>query len=136
VSVCGGDLSRLTGPDGTRFDRSHSELLAEWSSEMCTYPSTVRGVCGDGKRFLLRPGIFGSQVYYFEGETLVGAASTTDDGSCGDPCPFSGFSGPLESVRCDNPAGEPLCEVIPLRGELFLPFANGESPVECMPCEE
>lgn len=134
IAVCGYGLSELTDPfTGATYTPVYDELLAEWSTEDgCR--SAVKGSCDDGKVFLNWSGGFGAETFYFDADKFVGKAWTTDVGTCG-RCPFSGFYGTPASVRCDNPQWEGLCGDEPQYGEPFLPFANGESPGICIPCE-
>jgi hypothetical protein len=56
-----------------------------------------------------------------------------DVGFCPSVCPFSHFYGAIESVRCEAPRFEDLCESSSavLSGEVVMPFANGAAPGGC-----
>jgi hypothetical protein len=94
-----------------------------------------RGSCADGKLILFRGGGFGVSARYFVGEQFVGEAGSGDVGSCGSACPYEGFTGTLESVRCESPQWEPLClrregaPPLPLPG--LPPFAEGRPNSTC-----
>lgn len=134
-AVCGSPLPAEGPGDGPW--PTFSQALAE--AEDCGQGSgagslwfeQIRGVCADGKQFIWQNGGFTGMVRYFEGERLVGVASFTDIYAaqrC--TCPLLSFRGTLESVRCESPQYEALCETTP--PETFEPpFALGTTYCGC-----
>jgi hypothetical protein len=120
-ATCGAPL------DPTKTRVTYSEALAGLSSaETCTYSATFRGSCADGKQFLSQQFGLGSNTSYFVGEQLVGGVSSNDVVDCSTPCPVTGFSGTLTTVRCDSPKWELLCQPEGTKNwSPGLPFANG-----------
>ena len=135
---CGASLNvLLDGEDDAapRLDASYSEALSGWSfpNEYCGL-GIFSGECADGKRVLYRNGGFTSEIRYYEGEQLVGYVGSGDVGFCPSVCPFSRFFGTPESVRCEAPRFEALCERVPAPAEgvtVWMPFANGQVPGGC-----
>lgn len=141
LDECGESLSVLLDEDDDggdaepRLDASFSEALASWSfpDEYCGL-GIFSGVCADGKRVLYRNGGFTSEIRYYEGEQLVGYVGSGDVGFCPSVCPFSRFFGTPESVRCEAPRFEALCERVPAPADgdaVWMPFANGQAPGGC-----
>lgn len=144
LDECGESLTVLLDEDDDdagdaqpRLDASYSEALASWSfpDEYCGL-GIFSGVCADGKRVLYRNGGFTSEIRYYEGEQLVGYVGSGDVGFCPSVCPFSRFFGTPESVRCEAPSFQALCERVPAPSEgatVWMPFANGQAPGGCAP---
>jgi len=138
LDECGESLNSLLDADGDaepRLDASYSEALASWSfpDEYCGI-GVFSGVCADGKRVLYRNGGFTSEIRYYEGEQLVGYVGSGDVGICPSVCPFSRFFGTPESVRCEAPSFEALCDRVPAPADgaaVWMPFANGQAPGGC-----
>jgi hypothetical protein len=140
LDECGESLNVLLDGDADdeaepRLGASYSEALASWSfpDEYCGL-GIFRGVCNDGKRVLYRNGGFTSEIRYYDGEQLVGYVGSGDVGICPSVCPFSRFFGTPESVRCEAPSFEALCESVPAPTDgagVWMPFANGEAPGGC-----
>lgn len=138
VADCGGSLDELYATDDRAqpsYDASYSEALDVWTSpgDGCGL-GLFSGQCADGKRLLYRNGGFGSEIRYYDGERLVGYVASGDVGICPSVCPFSRFYGRLESVRCDAPTFDDLCEgasSVLSDGQPWMPFADGQAPGGC-----
>lgn len=114
---------------------TYSEALAELMPEACNYSRAFRGSCADGKQIIHSSTGFGSSTSYFVGEQFVGSVGGGDVGNCESACPFEGFSGTLQSVRCESPQWEPLCPrpegAPPAALPGLPPFANGRPGTTC-----
>lgn len=138
LDECGSNLDTLLATESDtapRVDASFSEALADWAfpDAYCGL-GVFSGVCADGKRVLYRNGGFASEIRYYAGEQLVGYVGSGDVGFCPSVCPFSHFFGTADSVRCDAPSFEALCQPAPVDGrELWMPFADGQAPGGCEP---
>jgi hypothetical protein len=70
----------------------------------------LRGECADGKQFIVDDGGFAGQTHFYRNGVLVGRSLYTDGGSDPCQCPYTRFEGTLDSVRCEGPTFEPLCD--------------------------
>ncbi|MEY2929564.1 MAG: hypothetical protein RL033_313 [Pseudomonadota bacterium] len=127
-SECGSPLGGI-GSDGEPWP-TWSQSLAEAQACPADVGSVLRGACADGKQFISTNGGFGGGTRYFRGEDLVGLTSYTDVGTGPCQCPFERFRGTLESVRCDTPVFEALCQTASPE-TFYAPFSQGIAECSC-----
>lgn len=127
-STCGSPL------DPTATYPTYSEELATLFPSACEYGRVSRGTCSDGKVFLAWDAGLGSGVSYYRGELFVGRVETTDVVNCYSLCPLASFVGTLETVRCDSPQMEMMCQPDSLeKGSIpeDAPFGAGTPGLTC-----
>ena len=96
---------------------------ADGSRPYCTF--ILEGECADGKRFLLQPGGFGTEVRYFDGQgALVAGASQGD--IITDHCDGGYFYPSLDAVQCEPISWASLCDAG--ADSIWLPFGDGQTP--------